>query len=137
MKNIGHNSSINQDTTNKLKQYIESIEGYEADKKQISESIKEIFDEAKSAGFDIKIRCLSPTHTGKGLIFNFREDILSSSENQSKKNLYVHKSKIQEMGYLCNLVYNCICPFTITSIKLSKICRSEGLEYVVFGGKNG
>lgn len=55
-KNIGHNSNVtNKDAANRLKGYIEGIENYEADKKQISESIKEIFDEAKAAGFDVKI----------------------------------------------------------------------------------
>jgi len=48
-KNTGHNSSADQ-----LKQYIEGIENYENQKKDISESIKEIFDNAKSAGFDVK-----------------------------------------------------------------------------------
>jgi len=37
-----------------LKKYIEGVEIYEDQKKEISMSIKEIFDEAKSAGFDVK-----------------------------------------------------------------------------------
>jgi uncharacterized protein (UPF0335 family) len=47
--------SINKDTAEKLKKYIEGIEMYEDQKKEIGESIKEIYDEAKSSGFDVKI----------------------------------------------------------------------------------
>lgn len=55
-KNIGHNSKvdINKNTAELLKRYIEGIEAYEDQKKNLQESIKEIFDEAKSAGFDTK-----------------------------------------------------------------------------------
>jgi len=45
---------INHNTKGLLKKYIEGIEMYEDQKKNLSESIKEIFDEAKSAGFDVK-----------------------------------------------------------------------------------
>ena len=45
---------INKNTAELLKKYIEGIEVYEDQKKEISNSIKEIFDEAKSAGFDVK-----------------------------------------------------------------------------------
>ncbi len=53
-KNIGHNSAINKNTSELLKRYIEGIETYEDQKKDIAGSIKEIYDEAKSAGFDVK-----------------------------------------------------------------------------------
>lgn len=53
-ENIGHNS-INKDTAEKLKKFIDGIEMYEDQKKEISESIKEIYDEAKATGFDPKI----------------------------------------------------------------------------------
>lgn len=45
---------INKNTSELLKKYIEGVEMYEDQKKDLSESIKEIFDEAKAAGFDIK-----------------------------------------------------------------------------------
>jgi uncharacterized protein (UPF0335 family) len=45
---------INKNTAELLKKYIEGVEHYEDQKKEISMSIKEIFDEAKSAGFDVK-----------------------------------------------------------------------------------
>jgi len=54
MTNIGHNSGATNTATT-LKSYIEGIENYEAEKKEITERIKEIFDEAKSAGFDVKV----------------------------------------------------------------------------------
>jgi uncharacterized protein (UPF0335 family) len=47
-------AEINKNTSELLKKYIEGIEIYEDQKKEISSSIKEIFDEAKSAGFDVK-----------------------------------------------------------------------------------
>ncbi len=45
---------INKNTSELLKKYIEGVETYEDQKKEIAASIKEIFDEAKSAGFDVK-----------------------------------------------------------------------------------
>ncbi|MFT5703278.1 MAG: hypothetical protein ACJAZX_000450 [Rickettsiales bacterium] len=47
-------TDINKNTSELLKKYIEGIEMYESQKKDLSESIKEIFDEAKATGFDIK-----------------------------------------------------------------------------------
>ncbi len=47
-------ADINKNTAELLKKYIEGVETYEDQKKEISSSIKEIFDEAKSAGFDVK-----------------------------------------------------------------------------------
>jgi uncharacterized protein (UPF0335 family) len=47
-------TDINQNTSELLKKYIDGIEMYEGQKKDLNESIKEIFDEAKSAGFDVK-----------------------------------------------------------------------------------
>jgi uncharacterized protein (UPF0335 family) len=44
----------NNETAQKLKQYIEAIEMYEDQKKDINESIKEIFDNAKAFGLDVK-----------------------------------------------------------------------------------
>ena len=45
---IGHN------TAELLKKYIEGVEMYEGQKKDISESVKEIFDNAKTNGLDVK-----------------------------------------------------------------------------------
>jgi uncharacterized protein (UPF0335 family) len=47
-------TDINKNTSELLKKYVEGIEMYEDQKKDLSESIKEIFDEANSAGFDVK-----------------------------------------------------------------------------------
>lgn len=46
---------VNQETADQLKRYVESIENYEAEKKEISERLKEVYDEAKSTGFDVAI----------------------------------------------------------------------------------
>jgi uncharacterized protein (UPF0335 family) len=45
---------VNKETAEQLKRYVETIENYEAEKKETSERLKEVFDEAKSAGFDLK-----------------------------------------------------------------------------------
>ena len=46
---------IDQETADRLRKYIESIESYEDQKKELNAGIKEVFDEAKSSGFDPKI----------------------------------------------------------------------------------
>jgi len=38
-----------------LRKFVEKIEHFENEKKNISDEIKEIYNEAKSAGFDVKI----------------------------------------------------------------------------------
>lgn len=48
-------TDINQSTAAQLKQYIEGIENYEAEKKELTERLKEVYDEAKAAGFDTNI----------------------------------------------------------------------------------
>lgn len=52
MSEIGHNSAVNQDTAKRLLSIIERIERLEEEKKALSEDVKDIFKEAKSAGFD-------------------------------------------------------------------------------------
>jgi uncharacterized protein (UPF0335 family) len=47
--NIGHN------TNERLKQFIQRIERLEEEKKALSADIKEVYSEAKSAGYDPKI----------------------------------------------------------------------------------
>lgn len=48
------NTEINV-TKGTLKEYVERIERLTNDKKAIAEDIKEIYEEAKSKGFDVKI----------------------------------------------------------------------------------
>lgn len=49
---IGHNSEVSGD---RIKAYIERIERMEEEKKAIAEDIRDIYSEAKGAGFDAKI----------------------------------------------------------------------------------
>ena len=49
---IGHNSSVNSETAKRLLSIIERIEALEAERKNLGEDIKDIYKEAKSAGFD-------------------------------------------------------------------------------------
>ncbi len=43
----------NKETAEQLRRYIESIEAGEAERKELSERIKEVYDEAKAVGFDV------------------------------------------------------------------------------------
>lgn len=52
MSDIGHNSSVNADTAKRLLSIIERIERLEEERKALSEDVKDIYKEAKSAGFD-------------------------------------------------------------------------------------
>jgi uncharacterized protein (UPF0335 family) len=46
--NVGHNSGINKNTAELLKKYIEGVEIYQDQIKDLQGSKKEIFDEAKA-----------------------------------------------------------------------------------------
>ena len=46
--------AVDKNAGEQLRRYIEAIENYEAEKKEIAERIKEVFDEAKAVGFDVK-----------------------------------------------------------------------------------
>ena len=43
-----------KETAEQLRRYIESIEANEAEKKELSERIAEVYAEAKAVGFDVK-----------------------------------------------------------------------------------
>ena len=47
--------TINPDTANELRQFIEKFEQLEAERKDISEQQKEIMAEAKARGYDTKV----------------------------------------------------------------------------------
>lgn len=51
-ENIGHNSSVNSQTAKRLLSIIERIEALETERKNLGEDVKDIYKEAKSAGFD-------------------------------------------------------------------------------------
>lgn len=51
---IGDNGAISKEARDRLKSYIERIENLEAEKQGISDDVKDIKKEAKSAGFDMK-----------------------------------------------------------------------------------
>lgn len=44
----------NKETAEQLRRYIESIEANEAEKKELTERIAEVYAEAKAVGFDVK-----------------------------------------------------------------------------------
>lgn len=52
MSDIGHNSSVNSATAKRLLSIIERIERLEEERKALAEDVKDIYREAKSAGFD-------------------------------------------------------------------------------------
>lgn len=45
---------IDNQAGEQLKQYIEAVENYESEKRELADRIKEIFDNAKATGFDVK-----------------------------------------------------------------------------------
>ena len=52
---IGHNSNPGGIAAERLKSFVERVERLEEEKAGIQEDIKEIFQEAKGTGFDVKI----------------------------------------------------------------------------------
>jgi uncharacterized protein (UPF0335 family) len=55
MTNLANDGKIDSDAAGKLKALIVEIERLEEQKKQIADGIKELLDEAKSFGFDVKV----------------------------------------------------------------------------------
>lgn len=47
--------TVDQSTAQHLRQFIERIERLEEDKEALSQDVREVFAEAKGAGFDVKI----------------------------------------------------------------------------------
>lgn len=52
---VGHNSENGEISGNRLKSFIERIERLEEEKKVLAEDIRDVYSEAKSAGFEPKI----------------------------------------------------------------------------------
>jgi uncharacterized protein (UPF0335 family) len=50
-----HSDVLNQDAQGRLRTIVERIERLEQEKAEVMEQIKEVFSEAKGAGFDVKI----------------------------------------------------------------------------------
>ena len=50
-----HSDILNQDAQGRLRSIIERVERLEQEKAEVMEQIKEVFAEAKGAGFDVKI----------------------------------------------------------------------------------
>ncbi|GBR43315.1 DUF2312 domain-containing protein [Gluconobacter roseus] len=57
MSTIGHNSVVNEGgiAADRLRSIIERVERLESERKALQSDIKDIFSEAKSAGFDVKV----------------------------------------------------------------------------------
>ena len=51
----GHNSTIGGVAADRLRSIIERVERLEEERKALGSDIKDIFAEAKSAGFDVKV----------------------------------------------------------------------------------
>lgn len=45
---------IDKNAGEQLKKYIEAVENYESEKREVTDRIKEIFDEVRATGFDVK-----------------------------------------------------------------------------------
>lgn len=55
MPGQGHNSNVGDIAGDRLKSFIERVERLEKERRALSADIREVFAEAKGAGFDIKI----------------------------------------------------------------------------------
>lgn len=53
MSDIGHNSSVNAATATRLLSIIQRVEALEAERKHLAEDVRDIYREAKSAGYDV------------------------------------------------------------------------------------
>lgn len=81
MSEIGHNSSINTDTAQRLLSIIQRIERLEEEKKALSEDVKDILKEAKSAGYDVP--------TIRMLIKHRAEDAAKRAEREALLEAYL------------------------------------------------
>lgn len=80
MSEIGHNS-INTDTAQRLLLIIQRIERLEEERKALGEDVKDIFKEAKSAGYDVP--------TIRMLIKHRAEDAAKREERQALLETYL------------------------------------------------
>lgn len=55
MSEIGHNSQIGGIAADALRQFVDRVERLEEEKKALQADIKDVFAQAKSQGFDVKI----------------------------------------------------------------------------------
>lgn len=78
MSEIGHNSEGSVD--GQLKSYVERIERLAEEKQNISDDIKEVFGEAKSNGFDVKVL--------RKLIAERKRDAAEREEEEAILDLY-------------------------------------------------
>ena len=81
MSDIGHNSAVNQDTAKRLLSIIERIERLEEEKKALASDVKDIFTEAKSAGFNVP--------TIRAIIKHRAEDAAKRAEREALLETYL------------------------------------------------
>jgi uncharacterized protein (UPF0335 family) len=81
MSDIGHNSSVNSETAKRLLSIIERIEALEAERKNLGEDVKDIYREAKSAGYD--------TPTIRLIIKHRAEDAAKREEREALLETYL------------------------------------------------
>ena len=78
---MGHNSSVNSATAKRLLSIIERIEALEAERKNLGEDVKDIYREAKSAGYD--------TPTIRLIIKHRAEDAAKREEREALLETYM------------------------------------------------
>lgn len=81
MSDIGHNSNVNQDTAKRLLSIIERVERLEEERKALASDVKDIFTEAKSAGFNVP--------TIRAIIKHRAEDAAKREEREALMETYL------------------------------------------------
>jgi uncharacterized protein (UPF0335 family) len=74
-------SGLDPDATQRLRSIVERIERLEEERKALGDDIKDVFAEAKSAGFDTKVL--------KEVIRIRRQDRAEAEETQTLRDLYL------------------------------------------------
>lgn len=78
---IGHNSTVNEDTAKRLLSIIERVERLEEERKALASDVKDIFTEAKSAGFNVP--------TIRAIIKHRAEDAAKREERETLLQTYL------------------------------------------------
>lgn len=76
----GHNSEVGGVAADRLRSLIERIERLDEERKALGGDIKDIYAEAKSAGFDVKVI--------RGLIMERKKEPAAVEEHETLRDLY-------------------------------------------------
>lgn len=82
MSGIGHNSTLDGGAQAQLQGFVRRVENLEEERREIGESIKRVYSEAKGVGFDVKIL--------RAVVAERRVDAAVRAEREALRDLYRH-----------------------------------------------